>query len=483
MKPLAFGGVALLAAVAVTSVGIRAQRETSAAPTFNHDVAPILFSNCVSCHRPGQIAPMSLTSYKEARPWARAIKAKVAAREMPPWPPDPRFGHFRNGRSFTPEQISTIAAWVDRGAPEGDGTPPALPQFAEVWNHPSGRPPDAIIDMPFEMEIPAGAQFPWFTIYQKWPFQEDKFVEAVQILPGNRAIAHHITTGIRTLKPGQKIGSGLAWPGGPVLSNILLNSDGTPLGRASNSGDGVSTQEGQGVGSQEGGLGSLLIYVPPVGFQEFRPGVGKRIPKDSYLSWGLHYTTTGKAEKDRSRLGIWFQRVPMTTVTVTKDGGTPPYIAAGQEIMLAPRGLAGAAGIPVIPPYVDNWAITNIAPFQDDATIHLVWPHMHLRGKDMTYLLTYPDGREEVIESTPHYKFGWQMFYEFEQPVKVPAGSTLKILAHYDNSVKNRDNPAPDKEVYWSEQSWDEMFSGFYDVSIDKLDRPVDTASASSTSR
>jgi hypothetical protein len=391
---------------------------------------------------------------------------------MPPWPADPRFGHFRNGRSLTPEQIARIGAWVDGGAPEGDGAAPELPEFAEGWSHPSGRPPDAVIEMPIAVQIPAGAQIPWFTIVQKMPFDEDKYVEAVQVIPGNRAVVHHITTGVRMLRPGMKIGTGPAWPGGPVMSNVLLNSDGTPFG-SSNSGGGVLPPE-EGRSQGEGGLGSLLIYVPPVGFQEFRPGVGKLIPKGSLLTWGLHYTTTGKLETDRSRIGLWFHTSPVTTLSVTKDGGNPPLIAAGKELMLAPRGLAGQnAALPPIPANANNWAVTTINEFQDDAKIHLVWPHMHLRGKDMTYLITYPDGREEVIESTPHFQFGWQMFFEFAEPVKVPAGSTLKALAHFDNSVRNRDNPSPDREVYWSEQSWDEMFSPFYDVSFDKNDRPA----------
>lgn len=482
MKPSVFSGVVVLAALAISGVNIGAQRETAAAPTFNQDVAPILFSKCVTCHSPGQVAPMSLLSYKAARPWARAIKNKVAAREMPPWPVDPRFGVFRNARGLTQAQVDTIVAWVDQGAPEGTGARPAPPPLAEGgWSHPSGRPPDLVVEMPYDHDIPAQGQFPWYDIVQPWPFQEDKFIEAVQVLPGNLAVVHHIGAHWRRLRPGTKIGIGPAWPGGPVLSNVQVNDDGTPITPLD--GRRVSSRPpAEGVGDEEG---SLVIYVPPRGFQQFRPGVGKRIPKDSVLHWTLHYTMTGRPEKDRSRIGLWFQQVPMTVETLTRgssaDTSFMTYITQGREvpetILRSPASVCAGPCLPVIPPNEANYKVTGITAFQDDVTIHLMWPHMHVRGKDMTYLVTYPDGREEVLLHVPRYNFNWQLYYELAEPVKIPAGSTLRVIAHYDNSVRNRENPAPDKEVYWSEQSWDEMFTGFYEASIDKRDRRVETAS------
>ena len=475
MKRLTCSGVVvivMLAAVAVSGVHIRAQHETSATPTFNQDVAPILFNNCVTCHSPGQVAPMSLLSYKEARPWARAIKRKVAAREMPPWFADPRFGVFRNGHNLSQAQIDTIIAWVDQGAPEGTGAPPAPPSLAEGgWSHPSGRPPDLVIEMAVKIDIPAQGQIPWFDTVQPWPFHEDKFIEAVQVLPGNVPVVHHMGAHWRRLRPGTKIGTGPAWPGGPIVNNIQVNDDGTQIERTARPGADQGVQDGD-------EQGSLAIYVPPKGINLFRPGVGKRIPGDSVLHWTHHYTMTGRPENDRSRIGLWFQQVPMNVETITSSrsrGGS--VIIQGQEV--AERILRSDCGtgpcLPPIPPNEANYAATVITAFKDDVTIHLMWPHMHLRGKDMAYLLTYPDGREEVLLNVPHYNFNWQIFYELAEPKKIPAGSTLKVIGHFDNSVKNRENPTPDKEVYWSEQSWDEMFTGFYEVSIDKRDRQLKT--------
>ena len=140
-------------------------------------------------------------------------------------------------------------------------------------------------------------------------------------------------------------------------------------------------------------------------------------------------------------------------------------------------GRGSRARIPVIPPHADDWAITGITAFRDDVTLYAMSPHMHLRGKDATYIVTYPDGREEIILSVPTYDFNWQLHYELAAPLKIPAGSTIKTVGHFDNSLANRYNPAPDREVYWAEQSWDEMYNGFMEYSIDKLDLTKDTPS------
>jgi len=167
--PLVFGAAVLAIAMAA-GASMTAQRATAPTPTFNKDVAAILFNNCVTCHRPNQIAPMALMSYKEVRPWARAIKDKLAKGEMPPWRADGRFGTFRNDRRLTPEQIQTIVTWVDGGAPEGDTPLTAeLPVFKDGWTHPSGRPPDFVIEMADAFNVPAEGELPNFTIYQELP--------------------------------------------------------------------------------------------------------------------------------------------------------------------------------------------------------------------------------------------------------------------------------------------------------------------------
>src|SRR2546430_3656093 len=179
---------AVLAIMMAAGVSMAAESAAGTTPTFNKDVASILFNNCVVCHRPNQIAPMALMSYKEVRPWARAIKEKIIKAEMPPWRADRRYGTFRNDRRLSPEQVKTIVDWVDAGAPEGDTPLTAeMPIFKEGWSHPSGRPPDFVLEMAEPFKVPPEGELPNFTIYQEIPPElkaKEHFLEAIQILPG-----------------------------------------------------------------------------------------------------------------------------------------------------------------------------------------------------------------------------------------------------------------------------------------------------------
>jgi len=493
-------GTAVLAIAIGAGASLTAQSpsgSTPSTPTFNKDVAAILYDNCVTCHRPNQIAPMTLISYKEARPWARAIKDKVVRGEMPPWRADGRFGAFRNDRRLTPEQVRTIAAWADGGAPEGE-TPLAakLPDFKDGWTHPSGRPPDFVLEMADPFTVPAEGELPNFTIYQELPpalKEKEHFIEAIQILPGVIPAMHHASFGILTPAPGRMVGTGEAWPGGPIVPGAMLDAKtGKSVGFV---GDANEAEASEGERTTDRGrrneLGTrFCCYVPGGSFQQFRPGAGKRIPTEGYIAWGLHYTPIGRQVVDRTRVGFWFQN-QMTHEIVELSTGRQTHIVQGKQLIddeFTPVrtngvGNTGFPAIPVIPPQTKNWAITAIRAFQDDVTLYTLWPHMHTRGKEMTYVLTYPDGREEVLLSVPNYDFNWQIFYELKEPLKIPAGSTIKTVGSYDNSAANRWNPAPQKEVYWSEQSWDEMYVGFLDVSVDKQDLQLmrKTAAPSST--
>ena len=476
--PLSFLGMVSIATV-IVSVNVSAETAAST-PTFNTDVAPILFENCVSCHRPDQIAPMVLITYQDVRPWARAIKDKVVKREMPPWHADPRFGTFRRDRRLTQVAIDTIAAWVDGGAPEGE-TPLTveLPVFEDGgWVHPSGRSPDLILSMePFE--VPAQGELPNFTIYQELPQElkeEERFLEAIQMAPGSLEAVHHFSFGIRPLRPGTKVGTGELWPGGPVFNGALLNAEtGESVGFSGDTNEAAEDRNELRPRSESDSI-SFCCYVPGGGFLQYQPGVGKRVPTDGYISWGVHYTTVGRPVTDQSRVGLWFQDEIAHEIETYGAGGGQTHIVQGKQLVdddftplrINGVGNAGAPAIPVIPPFTDDWAITEIRVFPNDVTVYLMWAHMHTRGQEMTYLVTYPDGREEVILSVPNFDFNWQQFYELEEPIKIPAGSTLKTIGSYDNSVANKWNPAPQKEVYWSEQSWDEMFNGFIDFTVDK---------------
>ena len=166
-------GVWLVAVAAIVGPASAAENERAAegVPTFNADVAPILYENCATCHRKGQVAPMPLTSYPETRPWARSIKAKVVAREMPPWFADPRYGHFKDVMTLSQTEIDTIAAWADGGAPQGDGPAPDAPVFTSEWQH--DRPPDYVVDMPLELELPGQGEVEYVEVWMENPFEEE----------------------------------------------------------------------------------------------------------------------------------------------------------------------------------------------------------------------------------------------------------------------------------------------------------------------
>jgi hypothetical protein len=450
----------------------------NATPTFNHDVAPILFQHCAECHRPNQIAPMSLLSYKEARPWAKAIKAKVVARQMPPWFADPTVGRkLANDTSLTQIEIDTLAAWSDGGAPQGDGEAPSRPHFSEAgWRHPSGRDPDLIVELPIEWKIDADGEMPNFNLYSAFPLKESRLIEAIQVLPGNVAATHHITLGLQNLPPGMTLGTGPAWPGGPITSNVLVASKEGALD------SNVLDPEAERNAADDAAGGGLGAYIPGAGARLARPGHARSIPGDrlGYVRWNLHYQATGRPETARPSFGLWWATGPVTQVEQTLL--LREQTSEGKQLVAvtgAPRNLGLATNVnPLlmpIPPESANWTVTGIGAFQDDATIWGINLHMHLRGKDVTYVLTYPDGREEILLRVPSYDFNWQLPYEFAEPLKVPAGSTVKAIARYDNSAKNRMNPAPNKEVYWSEQSWDDMFLTSVRYTIDKLDKPATT--------
>jgi hypothetical protein len=465
MLPTVFGiGVGIVVALLASGTTL-----AQPGPTFNRDVAPIMFAKCVSCHRPGELAPMSLLTYEAARPWARAIRAQVDTRAMPPWFADRAFSRpMANDNSLTEAEIATILQWVDRGAPEGDGVPPETPAFAEGWRQVNGRPPDAVLEME-AVDIPATGVLPIFTVWSPNPFKEDKFIEAVELRPGAVGAVHHSDVTARALPPGTMLGKGRAWPGGPMIPSVPVFADGRSFNELTGEPEAAAaTDTTSRRVSSEGVFQSrddnrLLFYVPGGGFQRFPSGAVKRISAGNFLAWGLHYTPTGKPERDRHRLALWFAQSPHTHEVITKRIGEAHIVDRREFVADATH-----RDFPPIPPHADDWPITAITPIQDDVTIYGLWPHMHLRGKDMTFIATYPDGREEVLLHVPKYDFRWQLQYELRSPVRLPAGSTIKAIGHYDNSRGNKNNPAPEKPVYWSEQTSDEMFNGWMELSTDR---------------
>jgi mono/diheme cytochrome c family protein len=455
--PIVFGTLAVLATV--QAAGPAAPAGT--VPTFARDVAPIVFNNCATCHRKGEVAPMTFTSYEEVRPWAKVIREKVRTREMPPWGADPAHSlKMRNDRSLSQAQIDTIVAWVDGDAPKGnDADLPRLPEFADGWT--AGREPDYIMEMPIEATIPAEGELGVQMFYSPVPWSEDRFAETLEIRPGNRAVLHHAGVFVVDIPEGAKI----------VDGRLIA-----PNGKA-------ATDRGEGLAGRADttalpGANKLLSWVPGRGVDSHRPDVGKRIPAGKYINWQLHYNPIGKVEKDRTRLGIWFNKVPVTHEVLIRQAGDPLattkgglslYRAEGKEVeYTAEEGSTRRRNkTPNIPPYAEDWSLTGITPVTEDITLYAMSPHMHLRGKSLKWVIVYPDGREQTILDVPKFDFNWQIQYELETPLHIPAGSKILGIGKYDNSPKNKWNPSPHLEVFWSEQSWDEMYQPFTEYTVD----------------
>ena len=432
-------------------------------PTFAEDVAPILYAKCVMCHRPGEVAPMSLLTYEQARPWARAMRLRVMTREMPPWGADPRYGMFTNDRSLTQMEIETIAAWAEGGAPKGDDahmpSPPST--LAEGWHY---GEPDSVIEMVQEYHVPAEGEMPNLWFYAPVPFNEDRFVRLIEWRPGNRSVVHHGNASVGDLPAGATIDYTPGNGGELILADGTRENDLAELPRS---------------GVDRGEFTSLLDWVPGrYGFPVPSPDVGSRIPAGKYIRFGTHYQTSGKPASDRSRIGLWF--TDTTDVQeLHRDGvGHPLPTAVDRTQYYHVEGLSlphnsrvrWEAGWPKIPAFAENYTAMGVTPITEPITLYGFTPHMHLRGQDMMWVVTWPDGRNEIVLSVPKYDFNWQIYYQLTVPLKIPAGSTISSVAHYNNTPKLRYNPAPDRDVFWNEQSWDEMFLPFIAYTLDSED-------------
>jgi len=414
--------------LAILMPGVAAMAvEASSGPTFNKDVLPVLQKNCQTCHRPGQIAPMSFLDYKSTRPWAKAMKTAVESRKMPPWFADHQFGEFQNDRTLPQKDIDIITKWADAGAPEGDAkdAPPPVQWPSEGWQ----IKPDIIIDGP-EFKVPATGIIEWTNIMVPGGFTKDTWITSMELLPGDRSVTHHICIAFKPHTPDVVYYV-------PTWTDKVRDADGSEI---------PDTRQQV---TPSGANDTLqFCYVPGTQFQDYRPfGAGKLVPAGTDIQFRLHYTANGKEVIDRPRVGL----------TVAKEPPQRQYVNFVINSAQEPAVFA-------IPPNDPNWqAPISEATFLED--VDLVWAmaHMHVRGKDMTYKLTYPDGRVETILSIRNYDYNWQLGYQFK-PIRLPKGTKLTVIAHYNNSPSNRANPDPNRTVYWGDQAWEEMMSPFFAV-------------------
>ncbi|TXT37316.1 MAG: alkyl hydroperoxide reductase/thiol specific antioxidant/Mal allergen [Planctomycetota bacterium] len=371
--------------------------------TYSKHVAPILQNRCMNCHRPGQIAPFAMTSYDEVAGWAETIAEVVSDNRMPPWHASPNHGKFANARSLPDDEKKVLLDWVKAGAPEGDRNDlPPPKSFTDGWQLP--REPDLIVEMrdhPFEVPASGTVRYQYFSVDPK--LTEDKWVSAAEIQPGERSVVHHVLVFAKT-------------------DSELRKFDG------------------------EGAF--LAAYVPGFLPQQYPSGMAKLLPAGAKLIFQIHYTPSGKATKDLSRIGLLFA-----------DEKTVTHAVMTSE--------ARKSGGLIIPPGAENSQHEANSP-KSPVEVQLLnlMPHMHVRGKSFRYELQSADGRKETVLDVPRYDFNWQTSYQLAEPLRVSAGSFMHVVAHYDNSENNFNNPNPKATVRWGEQTWDEMLIGYFDVAV-----------------
>jgi hypothetical protein len=413
--------------------------------TFTKDVLPILQANCQECHRPGQAAPMSLLTYETTRPWAKAMKAAVLSRKMPPWFADPQYGHFKNDRSLKQSDIQTIAKWADTGAPLGD---PKDAPAAIQW--PDGGwqvKPDVIVEGPV-YDVPAKAVVEWTWVPVPSGFTKDTWVTSVEVKTETPQVTHHICLSFRPHTPDVQYG---------VMrtnrQNIDRDAEGVEtLESKLRSRQQTQTAQRDAQAGRRGGPGGIEeCYEPGRPAADFRiHNAAKLIPAGTDIWINLHYTPNGTPVKDHVQIGF----------TVAKEEPQRRYLAMSTSSPSDPEHFA-------IPPNDPNWeSPPAVVTFNQDAELVGLMPHMHLRGKDMLFQLEYPDGKKETIMNVPHYDFNWQLWYDTS--IKVPKGTKMTVIAHYDNSANNKFNPNPNRTVYYGDQTWEEMMFPSYGLIVSK---------------
>ncbi|MGH9658635.1 MAG: c-type cytochrome [Bryobacteraceae bacterium] len=416
-----------------------------AAPTFTRDVAPIFYQHCAGCHRPNDVAPMSLVDFKSARPWAKAIREAVVTRKMPPWFADSRHGRFANDPTLSDAEIATVRAWVDGGAPEGEPRHlPPPPVFTEGWKL---GPPDLVVDIGEDFTVqPGNDAYEHFFVDTK--FTEGKWIRAAEILPGNRRVVHHVHVNL-VRDPGEAGATTIQ--GMAPLSRFLVR-DGK-LTRIREDAPVVDNACADGVpnlpylrGFQEGALTSFLPGRQPDKFPE---GSAKWIPPGARLEFVIHYARIdGPPQTDRTSVG--FHLAPGPPVQVLRRMDLRNFFFR-------------------IPPGAARHEVKRCYSFERDKLLLAITPHMHFRASDVTYELVRPSGRREILLAVPRYSFEWQLNYRLKDPVRVEKGSTLIVTTHYDNSPGNRANPDPSKAIRWGDKSEEEMMTSW----IEYLDVPV----------
>ncbi|MHB8635888.1 MAG: monooxygenase [Fimbriimonadaceae bacterium] len=395
-------------------------RATASAPgkryyTFARDVAPILYTKCASCHHAGEVAPFSLTSYADAKAKAKTIAAVTAQKFMPPWQAVSK-QQFANDRSLTPSQIATLKAWADSGAPAGDlASAPPAPKFTKGWQ--IGEP-DFVGEPAKAYPVAAEGADEYRCFVIPTHFSSDRYVTDVELKPGSRKVVHHILVYLDTSGEARK----------------MDGKDGKP-GYVSFGGPGFDSV---------GTLGGWAPGLQPIAMPR---GCGMWLPKGADIVLQVHYHKDGKPETDLSEIGLKFAKSPVDKMV--------RWESVGNVFLSLPAGARRSL-------------VTADIQLSTPVTLLDVIPHMHLLGRDMRVTATLPDGSKRELIHVENYDFNWQTRYTYKQPIKLPKGTHIALVAHYDNSAANIHNPnSPPKTVHFGPQTTDEMCFAFFSFTLD----------------
>ena len=411
---------AALATAALITPRVAAAADT--APTFTKDIAPIFQEKCEACHRPDSIAPMSLVTYEESRPWARSIRSRVEARQMPPWSVDKTVGiqHFKNDRSLSDQQIETIVKWIDAGAPKGDPKDmPAAKQWPseQGWNYAAlfgQKEPDLVIrSTPWTQK--AGANDTWWRPVMMTGITEPRWVRAIEIRPATvkgRKITHHAIARLEQQED----------------NALFAVSDDPTL-------------------AQQGG--TFMEWAVGKQGEMMRPNSGKLMLPGSKIHWDIHYSNGGEDVTDVVELGIYFY----------PKGQEPKY-----RQVLHLMGATNAAGVDVPPNSVKQ--TEGFFVMKENGRVESFQPHMHLRGKAMEMTAILPTGQVQVLSKVSDFNFNWMTsyFYADDAAPLLPKGTIIKVTAWHDNTSANKNNPDPNVWVGYGDRTVDEMAHAWVNV-------------------
>jgi hypothetical protein len=410
-------------------------------PTFTRDVQRIFQKSCEACHRPGQMAPFSLATYEEARPWARSIKNKVESRYMPPWHLDRTVGEYSPDPSLTDEEIAIISRWVETGAPKGDPKDAPAPikwPSDHAWQF--GEAPDLILESP-PMDVPAQAADLYPEPEIESGMTEDRYIKWIQVLPGDAKITHHVLVFALSAPAGEPAGAASAASQADIEK--LAEQFGLDVGAV----DAV-TLRAQFARFAAGGIPTMLTeYARGNDGDIFTETEAKLLPKDAKIRFQIHYHPNGEKAVigDHARVGIKFW----------PKGFKPAHIIQTRNI----QNMEGLA----IPPGDPNARSDSYFVLAQPARLVSFQPHMHYRGKRMTLEAIPPNGQPQLLTDVNRFVWTWQITYPYKNPPAFPKGTVLHVTAYHDNSAANKENPDPTAFIGWGDRTVDEMNIGWLD--------------------